>query len=205
MTLVKDLKKKLGRLLMVGIPGACASDDFIREIAQWGVGGVIFFSRHLVSPETVKYDMERISNACGYEPLYAIDHEGGPVLRFDKGMSELPAPMALVAAGGGSCIRDASRFAAIELRELGFNVNLAPVCDINEPSNPGIGIRAFGEEPEIVSLGVSFAVEGYGAGGLLTTAKHFPGKGAATVDAHIAMPELQLSRERLLSRESIPD
>ena len=199
-----DLKKAAGRLLMVGIPGECADSSFLKEISQWGVGGIIFFSRHLVCPERVKDDMKAIIDACGYEPLFAIDHEGGPVMRFDRGMSELPSAMALVAAGGGTIIRDASCLAARELAQMGFNTNLAPVCDINEVHNPGIGIRSFGEEPDVVADSVAMAVEGFSQGGLLSTAKHFPGKGAALVDAHVSMPVVTLTRERILAREIIP-
>jgi len=201
---VADLKKAIGKLLMVGIPGESASQAFLEEIQEWSVGGVIFFARHLKSLETVKSDMKKIIEACGYEPLFAVDHEGGPVLRFNDTVSELPAPMALVSAGGGDLIRRASCFAAIELAELGFNTNLAPVCDINEINNPGIGIRSFGENPQDVSKCVYLAATGFHEGGVLTSAKHFPGKGAALVDAHVAMPVVEVTRQRLVERELLP-
>ncbi len=199
-----SLERAVGQLLMVGVPGKEADDDFLRELEKWGAGGVIFFSRHLGSLSHFKKQLARLEEANGGPLLFAIDHEGGPVLRFGREVSELPSAMALAAAGDEKTTEAATKLAGSELRKLGLNVNLAPVCDINAPENPGIGIRSYGDEPEHVAKYIAAAIRGFQAGGVMATAKHFPGKGAATVDAHIALPTVDASRETLLSRELVP-
>lgn len=196
-------ERLVGRLLMVGVPGPEPDDEFLAEIERWGAGGLIFFSRHLTSLDRFRRSLERILEVAPAPPLVAIDHEGGPVLRFGRGVSEPPSAMALAAAADPSAAGRAAAAAGAELRGLGFTVNLAPVADVNDPDNPGIGIRSFGPDPETVAAYVAAVVEGYARGGVLATAKHFPGKGGAMVDAHVAMPTVDASRE-LLERRELP-
>ena len=199
-----NLERAVGRLLMVGVPGKSVDSAFLREMEKWGAGGVIFFSRHLGCLEHFKEQLKRIEEANGGPLLFAIDHEGGPVLRFGREVSELPSAMAMASVGDLNKLETATQLAGSELRQLGLNVNLAPVCDINAKENPGIGIRSYGERAADVANYVARAIKGFQRGGILATAKHFPGKGAATVDAHIALPTVGASRKTLLERELVP-
>jgi len=199
-----ELERKVGQLLVVGVPGARADEEFIDELEVWGAGGLIFFSRHLGRLPTFSDELQRLVRACTVKPLCAIDHEGGPVLRFGSELSELPSAMAMAAAGtpvqAGMACEDAAR----ELSALGFTVNFAPVADINDPDNPGIGIRSFGETAEMVGKYVAQVVEGFQRGGVLATAKHFPGKGSAMQDAHVSSPTVDVSKDILMERELRP-
>ncbi|MBI3890654.1 MAG: beta-N-acetylhexosaminidase, partial [Candidatus Wallbacteria bacterium] len=128
----------------------------------------------------------------------AIDHEGGPVLRLASGVSQLPSAMGLAATGDPARARAAGRIAGLELAALGIDINLAPVFDVNSnPDNPGIGLRSFGETPEAVGRFALQYLEGLQSTGVSATAKHFPGKGSASLDAHFDLPLITRSESEL--------
>ncbi|HEX2998854.1 MAG TPA: glycoside hydrolase family 3 N-terminal domain-containing protein [Armatimonadota bacterium] len=139
-------------------------------------------------------------------PLFiSIDQEGGTVIRIGEGVTVFPGNMALGALGREQEAYQAGRAMAIELAELGFNMNLAPVLDVNNnPANPIIGIRSYGEDPETVSrLGVA-TIKGMQDAGILATAKHFPGHGDTAADSHLSLPLVPHGWERLDAIELKP-
>src|SRR5439155_10105382 len=85
-----------------------------------------------------------------------------------------------------------------ELKALGINMNLAPVVDVNNnPANPVIGVRSFGEDPQQVARLGAATVKGYRAAGIITSLKHFPGHGDTAVDSHLALPMIPYTLDRL--------
>jgi len=117
------------------------------------------------------------------------------VLRFQSGLTAFPGNAALGRARDPRLAYSQGRQMALELAGLGIGMNLAPVVDVLVGRyNPGIGIRSFGSDPALVGrLGAAF-VRGLQDHGVAACAKHFPGKGAATRDAHVALPTIRLSR-----------
>ena len=113
--------------------------------------------------------------------------------------------MAFGAADDPRLAFEAGRIAAAEARAMGVHVNFAPVVDVNNnPRNPVINIRSFGEDPERVGALAAAYIEGLRAGGMLATVKHFPGHGDTDVDSHIGLPIIHHPRERLDRIELVP-
>ncbi len=110
-----------------------------------------------------------------YPLLIMIDQENGMVQRFGNSTTLFPGNMTLGAIDSEGIAYDVAEATGRELRALGINMNLAPDVDVNNnAAHPVIGIRSFGEDPELVSrLGIA-TIRGYYAGGIITTLKHFP-------------------------------
>jgi len=197
------LKQKVGQLLMVGF-SATAVDDSVADLVRGRqVGGVCLFKRNIVSAEQVGQlnDGLRELLADWIPPFIAVDQEGGNVVRISDGAVVLPGNMALGATRSASLAYEAGRAQAHALRLLGFNMNLAPVLDVNvNPRNPVIGIRSFGDQPSLVTdFGVAF-VRGQQDEGLVTVAKHFPGHGNTDADSHHSLPVMRETRKELMEQ-----
>ncbi|HXT00280.1 MAG TPA: glycoside hydrolase family 3 N-terminal domain-containing protein [Elusimicrobiota bacterium] len=120
----------------------------------------------------------------------STDHEGGPTFTQRLyGLAPFPGSMALGAAGSPDLTREAAEATARELRALGIDVTFAPSLDVNNnPANPIIGLRSYGEDPALVTkLGLA-ALRGYRDGGILAVPKHFPGHGDTSEDSHLGLP-----------------
>ena len=121
------------------------------------------------------------------------------------GATVFPPQMAIGAAGDTVLAYEQGRITAEEGRALGFHVNFAPVLDVNNnPNNPVINTRSYGESPAAVArLGMAF-IHGVQSHGMLATAKHFPGHGDTDVNSHLALPVVRAGRARLDSVELVP-
>jgi beta-N-acetylhexosaminidase len=136
--------------------------------------------------------------------LTAADFEWGVGMRI-AGATKFPRAMAFGAAGDESLATEAGRVTAVEGRALGVHIDLAPVVDVNNnPRNPVINIRSFGEDPARAgALATAFA-RGLQSGGMLATLKHFPGHGDTAVDSHLGLPVVGYERARLDAVELVP-
>lgn len=129
--------------------------------------------------------------------VVGADFEHGVGMRIN-GATRFPRAMAFGAAADPALVREAGRVAAVEARALGVHVNFAPVADVNNnPRNPVINIRSFGEDPARVGEMVRAAVDGLQAGGVVATLKHFPGHGDTSVDTHLGLATVPHDRARL--------
>lgn len=136
--------------------------------------------------------------------LIAADYEHGVGMRL-SGATRFPRAMAFGAAGDPALVREAARLTAREARALGVHVNFAPVVDVNNnPRNPVINIRSYGEDPERVGALASEAIRGLQDGGVVATLKHFPGHGDTAVDTHLGLATVPHDRERLDRVELAP-
>jgi beta-N-acetylhexosaminidase len=197
------VQQKVGQLLMVGF-SATSVDESVSDLVRGRqAGGVCLFKRNIVSAEQVARlnDGLRELLADWIPPFIAVDQEGGNVVRISDGAVVLPGNMALGATRSASLAYEAGRSQAHALKLLGFNMNLAPVLDVNvNPRNPVIGIRSFGDRPELVTdFGVAF-VRGQQDEGLVTVAKHFPGHGNTDADSHRTMPVMRETRAELMEQ-----
>ncbi|WP_181684608.1 beta-N-acetylhexosaminidase [Halorhabdus salina] len=197
-----SLREKVGQLFMVGFDSTEPTDDVCTLIEEYNLGGVIYFSRNIETPSQVAslsgtlQDVAQ-STGAGSPLLIATDQEGGVVSRLDWG-SQLPSQMLFGACGEPELARNAGRAVGRELRSLGITMNLAPVLDVNNnPDNPVIGVRSFGESPELVGdLGVAMAT-GMQSANVLACGKHFPGHGDTATDSHVGLPVVNHDVERL--------
>lgn len=204
-----SLREKAAQLVMAGIEGFEPGEDARVLVEERGIGGVILFSRNAKSPLQVGELVNRLqalaaSKARGVPLLIAIDQEGGGVVRI-PGATAFPGGMALGAAQDAGLAYRIALHTARELRAMGITVNFAPVLDVNvNPRNPVIGVRSFGEDPHLVAELGTAMIRGYQDGGVLATAKHFPGHGDTGADSHVALPTVPHGRERLDRVELVP-
>ncbi len=189
-----SLEDKVGQLMMVGFPGKAVDPAITELVRGYRVGGVCVFGRNIASAAQIGRlnDEVRALMADSVPPFIAVDQEGGNVVRLNDGNLVLPGNMVLGASRQPELAYEAGLAQGEDLHRLGFNMNLAPVLDVNSnPQNPVIGIRAFGDDVALVSeMGARF-VEGQQDAHIVTVAKHFPGHGAVDADSHKSLPVLR--------------
>lgn len=190
--------------LLIGIDGTRAGRGSVALLRDTVAAGILLLSRNIRTPAQTRALIRELQDRLGRRLLFAVDHEGGWVLRFSTGLTAFPGNAALGRSRDPALAGKVGARMARELRALGIGLNLAPVLDVlGERYNPGIGIRSFGSEPRLAgSLGAAF-IRSHQAAGVGACAKHFPGKGAATIDAHVSLPTIRLDRRRL-SRRHLP-
>jgi beta-glucosidase-like glycosyl hydrolase/CubicO group peptidase (beta-lactamase class C family) len=176
--------------------------DLIDEyITDYNIGGVTFFGGHprLQAIQTNKWQ------AMAKTPLLiSIDGEWGPAMRLDS-MISFPYQMTLGAISDDSLIYRMGLDVARQCKALGVQLNFAPVVDINSnPANPVIHMRSFGENKEDVARKGIMYMKGMQDGGILVTAKHFPGHGDTGTDSHHTLPLISHSKARLDTVETYP-
>ena len=200
-----DIKEKVGQRLMMGINGKTIDSETKEHLLAIKPGSVILFSRNISSAEQVQALISQINELIPSPPLIAIDQEGGRVIRFTKDITVFPGNMALGATDSPDLAYQQGLLSAYQLKKLGINLNLSPVVDvITSHRNPGITIRSFGDDPLRVSeLAVAF-IQGTQEMRVAAVAKHFPGKGAAEVDAHIDLPTITIPRNTFKKTHIFP-
>ncbi|MCE7791107.1 glycoside hydrolase family 3 C-terminal domain-containing protein [Salipaludibacillus sp. CUR1] len=205
------LEEKVGQMLMPDFRNWNGENvtEMLPEIEQlvkdYHLGGVILFRENVVTTEQTAELVAAYQEAAEkFGLLMTIDQEGGIVTRLQSG-TDFPGNMALGATRSEGLSYDVGHAIGEELNSLGINMNLAPVLDVNNnPDNPVIGVRSFGEDPDLVGeLGVAYT-KGLQDTGVAATAKHFPGHGDTDVDSHLGLPEVPHDIDRLFEVELSP-
>lgn len=201
---------QIGQLFMVGFSGPVITPEIQHMIRHYRVGGIILFSRNIQHPQQIlelTHALQQCARDVGYRyPLFiAIDQENGMVRRIGQGITAFPGNMALGATRSEQLTYEVAKATGQELKALGINMNLAPSVDVNNnAANPVIGVRSFGEDPELVARLGAAAVRGYHDSGIVATLKHFPGHGDTSVDSHLSLPVIPYDLERLQHVELVP-
>ncbi|HET8647829.1 MAG TPA: glycoside hydrolase family 3 N-terminal domain-containing protein, partial [Vicinamibacteria bacterium] len=183
-------------------PSSKESRQLRRDVQTLGVGSVCVFESEVESVPRVVNELQQLARV---PLLVSADMERGIAFRVRRGAVPLPYAMAIGATRSEDAARFMGEVAAREGRALGVHWALAPVADVNSnPANPVINIRSFGEDPELVGRMVAAFVRGARAGGLLTTAKHFPGHGDTELDSHMKLAMVGGDRARIESVELPP-
>lgn len=184
-----------GSLFILGLYGSSANRRSVDLLRETNACGVLLLARNIVSPQQTRRLTADLVQKVGRPLLFCVDHEGGWVLRFKAGLTAFPGNAALGRVGDESLAYATGRQMALELGRLGIHLNLAPVLDVSTSAyNPGIGIRSFGKDPELVGRLGTALLRGLQDHGVAACAKHFPGKGAARVDAHTDRPVIRIPR-----------
>jgi beta-N-acetylhexosaminidase len=195
-----SLATRIGQMLMIGFRGLAvdAQHPIVRDIRERHVGSVVLFDydvlsaryeRNIASPDQVKHLVAGLQSFAAIPLLVAIDQEGGVVNRLHERYG-FPATLSHEALGrlnDPAATRQHAGAMAHTLAELGVNLNLAPVVDLNvNPRNPVIAAyeRSFGADPQQVAQQAQAFIEAHHAQGVLCTLKHFPGHGSSTADSH---------------------
>ncbi|MFQ5506183.1 MAG: beta-N-acetylhexosaminidase [Planctomycetota bacterium] len=185
-----------GARLMLGFRGREPDETFVRVLRESGARAAILFARNLVDARQTRELVAAIRGLVSWPLLIAIDQEGGAVVRLRRGITVFPGNMALAASGRVDLAARQGQESGRQLAALGIDLNLAPVVDLQtNPRNPGIGIRSFGDDPERALALARALIAGHREAGVACCLKHFPGKGAASVDAHYELPVLDRSLE----------
>jgi len=189
------LEERVGQLLMAYFDGEEANEQAERLIRETKIGGIIYYnwSNGLTDPlkiQKMSRDLQTLAlKNSGIPLLIATDQEGGLVARLQNGFTEFPGNAALGRTEQPELAYKTSYFMGQEMKAVGVNFNLAPVVDVNDNSeNPVIGIRSFGDDPEMVSRFGRASVEGFRDAGVIPCLKHFPGYGNVLVDPHQGLP-----------------
>lgn len=204
------LEQKIGQLFICGFHSLVPDDQIKKLVSDLHVGGVVYFRRNVQTIEqlaTLSRDLQALPRSKAEIPLFiSIDQEGGMVSRLDHdGVSRIQGNMALGAANDLTLTEEVAVLAAKEMLGLGINLNFAPCVDVNNnPGNPVIGVRSFGENPERVAEHGAAAIRGYQSQGVSATAKHFPGHGDTAVDSHLGLAVVPHDKDRLNRVELLP-
>ncbi len=198
------LEEKIGQLIMVAAwsnKGEKHKKEILKLIEEQKIGGLIFFQGDAVSQVELMNDYQEVSKV----PLIgAIDAEWGLGMRLDNTIS-YPFQMALGAIKDDELLYELGKEMARQIRLSGLHVNFAPVVDVNNnPANPVINFRSFGEDKLNVSNKSIAYMKGMQDHKLFTTAKHFPGHGDTDTDSHYALPQINHPLARLDSLELYP-
>ncbi|MGB2629580.1 MAG: glycoside hydrolase family 3 N-terminal domain-containing protein [Candidatus Acidiferrum sp.] len=211
-----SVEEKVGQLLFATYHGSFTATDstayaqMLHSVNDLHVGGFINVT-HMSPLGIVKsqaYPTAVLTNQLQAKSrlplLIGADFERGTAMRLEEGTS-FPTQMALAAAGNPKDAYTMGKVTALESRAAGVHWIYAPVADVNNnPGNPIINTRSFGEDPSKVAEYVSEFVRGVQENGGLATAKHFPGHGDTTADSHIDLGVVRASRERLDKLELVP-
>ena len=194
----------VGRLLWVSLPGPELTNEDRTFIERVDPFGVVIFRENVRDAAQVKSLTESIRAIPGSPRLLAVDQEGGRVARLSDGVPSLPS-MRILGEKGEREIEEAGHSLGLALRYLGFDVDFAPVLDVDSnPHNPIIGDRAFSTDPQEAGRKALAFARGLLRGGVLPCGKHFPGHGDTSLDSHVALPVVDVPSSRLESRELVP-
>jgi beta-glucosidase-like glycosyl hydrolase/endonuclease/exonuclease/phosphatase family metal-dependent hydrolase len=209
------LEQKVGQLFVCYAYGPTADTADARNTSLYGVatpaevvakfnlGGVIYFAwtDSVRDPDQIgrlSNGLQAASLAASGVPLQiSTDQEYGVVFRFGPPATQFPGGMALGATRSAAFARSAGRIGGRELKSVGITTDFAPDADVNvNPLNPVIGVRSISSDPALVAELVAAQVKGYQRdGGIVSTAKHFPGHGDTDTDSHVGIPEIHHTRE----------
>ena len=191
--------------MCVGFQGDAPAGAPLDELRDLAPGGIVLFSRNLsASPERNRELVDSIREGLG-GAIFAIDQEGGRVVRLRRGALALPSAMAVAASGEPSAAELLALGVAGDLRAIGVDLNFAPVADLALATcGTVIGTRAYSDDPQRAAAFVAATVRGLQRGGIGATLKHFPGHGATAVDSHVALPLLEVDGATLRAREFVP-
>ena len=200
------LEQKVGQLLMIGFRGYQPADTshIIRDLKEYNLGGVILFDvdvptgrniRNIDSADQVRSLNDSLQTLATTPLLIAVDQEGGRVARLkpSRGFPETVSAEYLGTLNNVDTTRAYAEKQTELLNDLGFNVNFAPVVDLNtNPENPVIGSieRSYGEDPDLVTKHASIVIEEHQRRDILPVIKHFPGHGSAWNDSHLGMADV---------------
>ena len=173
--------------------------DGYKKALSNGLGGMIFFTKDIQTPNQFKTLINDIKSISKITPFLSIDQEGGRVERTENihnGKKYLSAKFAFEKAE--DFLKKQTENIANELKSYGINLNFAPCIDVNtNPNNPIIGERAFSNTPDDVIRAEKIVSQTYRENGIIPCAKHFPGHGDANTDSHLTLPEINLTLQEM--------
>ena len=182
------------------------NNKILETLKEYPAGGFILYRKNIDTPKQLKNFTKALKNSCEVMPLMTIDEEGGLISRIANAknfnVKKFKSPEAMAQQ---KITRKAAETIGKYLKDYGFNMDFAPLADINtNPENIVIGNRAFGNNPETVSKNVNEFLDGLHSQGVAGSLKHFPGHGDTKDDTHSGYVAIEKTWEELLKAEIIP-
>jgi len=202
------IDEKIGQMVIAGFDGTETSENVKNLVEKYKIGGLILFKKNIKTPGQLLSLINSIKmlNQNNKLPLFfSVDEEGGSLTRMPDDLKKLPTNEKVGLINNEDFSYNIGSIIAQEVKCFGFNLDFAPVLDINSnPKNPVIGIRSFGPDKNLVSkLGVA-TMKGIQSQNIIPVVKHFPGHGDTSVDSHFALPVVNHDLERLKNFELVP-
>ncbi|WP_123039891.1 beta-N-acetylhexosaminidase [Cohnella candidum] len=204
-----SLEEKVGQMVLAGVEGTVLDAVAAKMIARDHVGGIILFKNNLsggIGSSVKLLNALKKANRGNPAPLFlSVDQEGGRVSRLPPSFEPMPANAVVGRTGDPKLAKRMGSLIARQLKLLGFNVDFAPVLDVNSnPKNPVIGDRSFGNTAALVSRMGTAEMEGIRGDGVIPVVKHFPGHGDTAVDSHLDLPVVRKTAAEVAKMEWIP-
>ncbi|MDA3845678.1 MAG: glycoside hydrolase [Vallitaleaceae bacterium] len=210
------IEEKIGQFFIVDLyslndDSECTeiTDILVSKFNDYHIGGVIFFGANILNPTQVISFINDMQDASDIPLFIAVDEEGGIVRRIGSNeamrISQVPTAIDIGASGDTDYAYTLAYNMGLEIKNLGFNMDFAPVADVNtNPDNPIIGKRAFSDDEAVVADMVVAFASGLQDAGVLAVAKHFPGHGDTSLDTHTGDVYVEHDMARLESIELVP-
>ena len=202
------LEEKIGQLVMVGFVGEELNDNIEKMLDNYYVGGVILFEENIKNTDQTLNLINSLKKINGKNniPLFiAADEEGGKVTRLSNIFGNMPSGKNIGELDNEDYSFEIGSLISYRLKSIGFNLDFAPVLDINSnPRNPIIGDRAYGSTKESVSKHGIQVMKGIQSNNIVPTIKHFPGHGDTYIDSHLDLPVVDKDLKELKSMELVP-
>ena len=202
------LDEKIGQMITIGIDGYSVDDTAKQLITDKKVGGVILFKDNISNSNQLLQLINDIKgiNSTNKIPIFiSVDQEGGRVNRLPSEIKSLPSNEIIGNKNDNKLAYDIGKNIGYALGSFGFNMDFAPVLDVNSnPNNTVIGDRSFSNDKDkVASLGAS-EINGFKDSNIISAAKHFPGHGDTATDSHYALPIINKTLDELKSVEFVP-
>ncbi|WP_338630304.1 beta-N-acetylhexosaminidase [Clostridium baratii] len=203
-----SLDEKIGQLVVSGFYGTTLDENILKLIKEDKISGVILFNRNVKDSSTLLSlnNSLKESNKNNKLPLFiSVDEEGGLVTRMPKDIKRLPTNKYIGSLNNKDLSYKVGEILGEQLSYFGFNMNFAPVLDINSnPNNPVIEDRSFGNNKDTVAILGTSTMKGIQSKNIISVVKHFPGHGDTSVDSHVNLPVVNYDINRLKSFEFVP-
>ncbi|KOY15210.1 glycoside hydrolase family 3 [Paenibacillus xylanivorans] len=203
-----SLDEKVGQMILAGVQGTTLDAQAKQMITDQKVGGIIFYANNVSTLQGTAKFVQSIKDVNRSNPVpifMSVDQEGGKVSRMPETVETIPSNGKVGKTKDADLAETMGKLLARQIQLVGFNVDFAPVLDVNSnPNNPVIGDRSFGSSASLVSrMGIA-EMKGLRSEGIIPVVKHFPGHGDTSVDSHLDLPVVNKTEKQLAQLEWIP-
>lgn len=187
-----NIKEKFGQMIMLGLDVETINDEIISLIKDYKIGGVVLYKKnyHDITSMIELINKLKEINTTNIPLFIAIDQENGRVNRFPSEIERIYSPGKQTKTSNIEIINECNNITAEILNNVGINMNLAPVLDINYDNSKIIGNRSYGQTKEEVIKYIVPCIKNYQSKGIIPVIKHFPGHGLTNEDSHYLIPAI---------------